>query len=508
MVYLQNNVLDYLEETVCRVPEKTAFSDGTDSMTFYQVYEESRSVASWIHAQGYYREPVIVFMNRHPREITVFFGVIRGGCFYVPVDGDMSGARISQIQQNVRSRIVVCDEETIGVARTLDLGGKLVTYNEIRRETVDVEALKEIHDKALDTDLIYVVFTSGSTGIPKGVAACHRSVLDYIAGLSDVMEFDGNTVFGSQAPLYFDACIKELYSTLKYGATTYLIPKELFVMPVKLVEFLNIWKINTICWVSSALAMVSAFDTFKTVMPEYLKNIAFGGEVFPVKQFMRWREALPDARFTNLYGPTEATGMCCYYKVEREFGLDEVIPIGRPFFNTEIFLLDEQNCLVGSGEIGEICIRGTSLTMGYYNDFEKTNEAFVQNPLNDAYPEWIYRTGDLGKYNEFGELIFISRKDYQVKHWGHRIELGEIEVNVSRLEGVGAAGCIYDGEKNRIILFYTGNIEEKELVGRLKELLPRYMIPNYVRRLRKMPLTAGGKLDRAVLKAFYQRKGE
>ena len=198
--------------------------------------------------------------------------------------------------------------------------------------------------------------------------------------------------------------------------------------------------------------------------------------------------------------------MCCYYKVEREFELDEAIPIGRPFANTEILLLKEDNTPAGQGETGEICIRGTSLTLGYYNNFEKTNEVYVQNPLNTAYPELIYRTGDLGKYNEYGELVFVSRKDYQIKHMGHRIELGEIEVNVNMLDGVKISGCIYDGQNGKIVLYYVGDMEEKELITLLKDKLPRYMIPNFVRRLEQMPFTANGKIDRVTLKKMHQEK--
>lgn len=503
---MQNNVLDYLDETVVRVPEKIAFSNGTDDMTFLEVDRDSRAIGSWLHQRGIYRKPVVVFMNKHPKEVTAFFGVIRGGCFYVPIDEEMPRVRIDLILENLKPEIILCDAETAKLAETFSYRAEIVLYDEIRQTEIDTAALQEIHDKGIDTDPIYVVFTSGSTGIPKGVVACHRSVLDYIEHLSEVLEFHEDTIFGNQTPLYFDACLKELYPTLKFGATTYLIPKEKFMLPVKLVEFLNEYHINTICWVVSALTMISAFNTFKTVVPKYLHTIAFGSEVFPIKQFRRWREVLPEAKFTNLYGPTEGTGMCCYYKVEREFALDEAIPIGRPFANTEILLLKEDNTLAGQGETGEICIRGTSLTLGYYNNFEKTNEVFVQNPLNTVYPELIYRTGDLGRYNEYGELIFVSRKDYQIKHMGHRIELGEIEVNVNMLEGVKISGCIYDGQNGKIVLYYVGDIEEKELITMLKDKLPRYMIPNYVRKLEQMPFTANGKIDRVTLTKKHQEK--
>ena len=502
---MQNNVIDYLNEIVLKKPEKLAFSNGEEGMTFKEVYEQSRSIGTYLAKNQIYNRPVVVFMNKHPKEVTAFFGVITGGNYYVPIDEEMPAGRIQLILDNVQTPLIICDDKTKDIANTFKQDGAIVTYDEICNTEIDDEILAKIHGKAIDTDPIYIVFTSGSTGIPKGVVACHRSVIDYIEQLSETLEFNENTVFGNQTPLYFDACLKELYPTLKFGATTYLIPRGLFMMPIKLVEYLNQYKINTVCWVVSALTMVSAFGAFKTVKPEYLHTIAFGSEVFPIKQFKAWKEVLPEAKFTNLYGPTEGTGMCCYYKVDRDFELDEVIPVGRPFKNTEIILLTEDNKRALDGEVGEICIRGTSLTLGYYNNFEKTQEVFVQNPLNTLYPELIYRTGDLGKFNERGELVFVSRKDYQIKHMGHRIELGEIEVNVNMIEGVKMAGCIYDEIKGKIVLYYVGSITDKELTILLKERLPRYMIPNKVINLETMPLTANGKIDRVTLKKNYQK---
>lgn len=505
---MQNHVLDYLDETVKRVPDKIAFANETDALTFQQVYDQNRAIATFLSERGIYKEPVVVLMRKHPKTITAFFGVIAAGDFYVPIDEEMPRIRIDLILENLKPRAVICDEATIELAKDFHFDGELYLYEEMIRTAIQEETLRKIRAASIDTDPIYVVFTSGSTGIPKGVVACHRSVLDYIEQLSETLEFSGETVFGNQTPLYFDACLKELYPTLKFGATTYLIPKSLFMFPIKLVEFLNEHRINTICWVVSALTMVSAFGAFKTVKPKYLHTIAFGSEVFPIKQFRIWREALPEATFTNLYGPTEGTGMCCFYKVNREFALDECIPIGHPFKNTEILLLNEKNERAALFEPGEICIRGTSLTMGYYNNPEKTAEAFVQNPLNTAYPELIYRTGDIGKYNEYGELVFVSRKDYQIKHMGHRIELGEIEVNVNLLEGIKLSGCIYDQEKGKIVLYYVGDLAAPELTRILKERLPRYMLPNYIERLAEMPLTPNGKINRVGLREKYKKDRE
>ncbi len=500
---MQNHVLDYLDNIVGRCPDKVAFANDKEELTFLQVYEQTRSIGTYLHSLGIYKEPVIVFMNKHPKTITAFFGVIEGGCFYVPIDEQMPVARINLILENVKPRLMICDEKTIKQAEKFETDAKAVCYEDIACLQADETALQAIRDKAIDTDPIYIVFTSGSTGVPKGVAACHRSVLDYIEQLSEVLKFDENTVFGNQTPLYFDACLKELYPTLKFGATTYLIPKGLFMMPIKLVEFLNEKKINTICWVVSALTMISGLQTFDTVIPKYLKTIAFGSEVFPVKQFNLWKKTLPETDFVNLYGPTEGTGMCCYYRADRFFEEGESIPIGKPFKNTEILLLDENNRLANTGEL---CIRGTSVTLGYYNNPEKTAENFVQNPLNTAYPELIYRTGDIAGYNEKGELVFVSRKDYQVKHMGHRIELGEIEANVNMLEEIKTCACVYSKTDEKIVLYYVGEKDKGVLIKQLREKLPRYMIPNETIQVETMLFTPNGKIDRKGLLTMYEKE--
>ncbi len=502
---MQNNVLNYLHKIAKEKPDKMAYSDGTESLTFAEVYSQSRSIGTFLHQKGIYKRPVVVFMRKAPKEIAAFFGVIEGGCFYVPIDEEMPASRISLILKNVESPLIICDGDTIKSAETfVQSYGDVVLYDDIIKTPIDESALDGIFRRAIDTDPIYIVFTSGSTGIPKGVVACHRSVIDYIEQLSEILGFNESTVFGNQTPLYFDACLKELYPTLKFGASTYLIPKRLFSLPVALVEYLNEHKINTVCWVVSALTMISAFDTFSVIKPQYLHTVAFGSEVFPPKQLRIWRQALPGTTFTNLYGPTEGTGMCCYYRVERDFDDMEVIPIGRPFPNRDILLLKEDGTPAGEGEEGEICIRGTSVTLGYYNDPERTKEVYVQNPLNTSYPELIYKTGDIGCRSPDGNLMFVSRKDYQIKHMGHRIELGEIEVDAAMFSDVKMTACIHDEKKKLIVLFYVGDATEKELFAELKSRLPRYMLPGKIIKLEALPFTANGKVDHIALRKMYE----
>lgn len=503
---MQTNVLEYLEHTVGRVPEKIAFSDGTQNLTFSEVFHNAKAIGTKLLHDGLSNEPVVVFMEKSPAAVNAFFGVLYAGCYYVCLDVEMPAFRIEMILSQLTPRAVICDAVTRPMLAQYGYTGEAYLFADCVTGEIDETALAAVRKAQIDTDPIYIVFTSGSTGIPKGIIACHRSVIDYIEQLSETLGFSEDTVFGNQTPLYFDACLKELYPTLKFGAKTYLIPKQNFSFPTKLVEYLNTYRINTVCWVVSALTMISATGTLRTMKPEYLHTVAFGSEVFPVKQFHLWKEALPQAKFTNLYGPTEATGMSCYYHVLRDFEETETIPIGRPFRNTAILLLNEQNQLAGKGEPGEICIRGTCLTMGYYGQPDKTAEVFVQNPLQTRFNELIYRTGDIGQYNAEGELMFISRKDYQIKHMGHRIELGEIEINGGLCEGVEAVGCIYDTDKGKIVLFYTGSAEKSAVAAYLKGRLPRYMQPNVIRQLEAMPHTPNGKLDRKALAAIYKEQ--
>ena len=496
---IQTNILQYLETTAPRVPNKIAYSDGTDSITFSELLRAARAVGSALLHMGCSKEPIAILMEKHPQVPAAFFGTVYAGCYYVPLDSSMPIHRMELILEQVGAGVIIVDEKNEKTANTLNFSGKIVRYKDVASEREDVQALSTVRQAQLDIDPIYIVFTSGSTGIPKGVAACHRSVIDYVEALSDALEFSEENVFANQTPLFFDAPLKELMPVIKFGATAYFVPKMLFMFPMKLCDFLNEHKINTVCWVVSALTMISSTGTLEKNPPRYLKTVAFGSEVFPQPQYRLWRDALPNAVFYNLYGPTEATGMSCWWRADRELEKDELIPVGKPFPNTGLMLIKSDGTEAQTGEEGEIYLRGTCVTLGYYRNAEKTSEAFVQNPLHQNYPELVYRTGDIGKINSHGELVFISRKDAQIKHMGHRIELGEIEAAAAESQSVSRACCVYDHEKKRIVLFYTGKIEPMELMTFLKGYLPRYMIPAECRRLDSIPLTPNGKIDRKFL---------
>ena len=504
------NVLEYLEKTLEQMPDpnKIAFTgvDG-EKLSFKDLSTQSRACGSYIASLDIKKQPIVVFMKKSPTMIAAFLGVIYSGNYYIPLDAEMPAFRIRLILEAVDPRVILCDDVTSGLIKEMvEALPYTINFCEINDFPANDVALADIRKNAIDSDPLYVVFTSGSTGIPKGVVATHRSVIDYIENLSDVLKVTPDTVFGNQSPLYLDACLKEVYTTLKFGSSAYLIPQSLFMFPVKLIEYINENGINTICWVASALSMIAGLGALKAALPETLHTIAFGSEVFPIKHYNLWREALPDARFIHLYGPTEATGMSCFYETSRTYEPDESIPIGFPFPNTEIILLDDNGNIPEDGLPGEICIRGTCLSPGYFGDVEKTGAVFVQNPLS-AFPDLIYKTGDLGCRGTEGELYYISRRDHQIKHMGYRIELAEIELVANGCEDVGLACAVFDEESSRIILYYVKENDgdgSAVLRSYLKTNLPRYMLPHSIYQLDELPRTPGGKIDRVELLANYK----
>lgn len=361
-----------------------------------------------------------------------------------------------------------------------------------------------VRQSMIDTDPLYALFTSGSTGVPKGAVVSHRNVINYASWYKETFDINEMTQFGSQTPFYFSMSVSDVYSTIIAGATLHIIPKKLFTFPIQLIEYMNKKEINTIYWVPSALCIVANLKVLNYADLKYVDKVLFAGEVMPTKQLNYWIDKLPNAMFANLFGPTETTDICTYYIVDRQFEDDEVLPIGKACQNCDVFLLDENNQEVLDDREGELCVRGSFLALGYYNNEEKTKEAFVQNPLNTSYPEMIYRTGDLVKYNERGELVYITRKDFQIKHMGYRIELGEIEAAVNSLEKIQNCAVIYDEIKDKIVLIYTGKIDDKGIMDGISHKIPHYMYPNVIVKKKVMPYNQNGKIDRKWLKSHYE----
>ena len=495
------SMLDDLRKQAELRPDGPMVIDETETLTFSTVAMRADRIGSALLRRGAKREPVLVFMRRSGAMIAAFFGVWKANCFYVPVDAEMGENRIRSILERVKPRFAVMDDSAEPLLSACGFSGERLDADALLSEPVDRAALDAAAEKTLDSDPAYLVFTSGSTGAPKGVVGVHRAVLDYAEQITKTLRADETDVFGMQAPLYVDACLKELLSALRCGSSVVLVPKKLFLTPVPLVEFLNAHHVTTLCWVVPALTLISALHTFDAIVPRFLKTVAFGSEAMPPKQLRVWRAHVP-ARYLNLYGPTECTGMSCFYEVDRDFSDDERIPIGHAFDNTELFLLDESG---SRAKEGEIYIRGTAVCHGYFRDPERTKAAFVQNPLHTDYPETVYRTGDLGRINAHGELEFLGRKDDQIKHMGHRIELGELEAAAKAIEGVNAACAVFDGAQSVLGLVYTGTIEKPALLKALRAKLPEYLLPKRIACADALPLTENGKTDRKAAFALLFR---
>lgn len=500
---MKNSVLSWLDETAKRLPNKLALQDISGNITYQEYRSKSLAIAYKIVElnKGEMKKPIVVYLEKGKEVLVSFMGVAYSGCFYSPIDTEMPPSRVNKILEVLKPEIVITTNKLKTNFEKFNFYGSYIIYEETICSEEDETAVKPYTEKIIDTDLLYVLFTSGSTGVPKGVSICHRSVIDYTDWVTETFNITQKDTFGNQAPFYFDNSILDIYSCMKTGATLNIIPKKLFFQPVPLLEYIKYNKINTIFWVPSALIVVSKLKAFRNVdLSDTLKRVLFCGEVMPNKQLNIWRKFLPNVTYANLYGPTEITDACTYYIVDREFSDDEPLPIGIPMSNTDILVLNDEDKLVTDDEVGELCVRGTSLAMGYYNNPEKTRSAFVQNPLNKAVPEIIYRTGDLVRYNEYREIIYISRKDFQIKHLGHRIELGEIETAISSLEEVTLNCCLYDEKNQKIVLFVDAQVDRDYIKERIEKLVPEYMIPGKVIYLENMPINANGKIDRIKLK--------
>lgn len=503
---MQPNVLSWLDNSAKCYPNKVAICDDSGSITYSEYKSKSIAIARKIidikhNGNVSVKSPVVVFLEKGFETLVSFMGIAYSGGFYSPIDVDMPKTRVDKILETLKPQVVITSADLLERFKQYDYKGDFIIYDQIVECADDEKIVSQITAQIIDTDLLYVLFTSGSTGIPKGVSIAHRSVIDYIDWVTETFFISADDTFGNQAPFYFDNSILDIYACLKTGATLYIIPKKLFFQPVPLLEYIKEKRINTIFWVPSALIVISKLKAFRNVdLTGTLKRVLFCGEVMPNKQLNIWRKYLPDVVYANLYGPTEITDACTYYVVNREFLDDEPLPIGIPMKNTDVLVLDMNNELVSGNEVGELCVRGTSLAMGYYNNPEKTKEVFVQNPLNTTVPEIIYRTGDLVKYNEYGELIYLSRKDFQIKHLGHRIELGEIETAVSSLDGITLCCCLYDERKSKIVLFIDADFDRDFIKAGIEKYVPEYMIPGKVVYMTDMPLNANGKIDRVKLK--------
>lgn len=496
------NVLDYLEYAAKVNPDRIALEDGNGQITYESYRRLARRVGLYLIEKGFHNtnKPIGVVAARDKYTLVLFMGILYSGNFYVPVDPELKEEKKNHIIQQSGMELLLSIEDVSEVLAMND--------------GISKEALEYAYDTDAEDKALYLIYTSGSTGVPKGGLKTHGAMMDYVEAFSATYPYGEHEILGNQTPFFFDASAKDIYLCLKNMATMEIIPTALFSMPVKLVEYLNEKMVGIISWVPSALSLLTQLNVFADIKPTTLKKVFFVGEVFPMKQLNKWRKEMPDLTYVNLYGSSEIAGICLYYEVKKDdiFADTESLPMGKPLSNCKIVLIEQESgkVITDQNVSGEIYLSSKALAKEYYGDKEKTENSFVMVDLDGTGERRYFKTGDIAFYNENGDLVFTSRKDFQIKHMGHRIELGEIEVAALSLDGIEKCGCIYDNDKKRIIL-YCECAPDSELSGpqikaALTEKLSSYMVPNRIVLIDKVPLNANGKIDRVELKRIYSTK--
>ena len=503
------NLIELFEETVKCYPQKVAVIDKDREITFSALHQQSLRLASRLISMGIAQnKPVGVFLDKSIESVYANLGILYAGDFYMNLDIKTPAERIRNIIQLVEPAAIISTTRQIKPIEGIIPSTTQVILLDEADETADVDATAILRrlSTIIDTDPSCIINTSGSTGTPKGVVLNHKSFFDFIEWAIDTFHFGDDLVMGSLSPIVFDIYSFELCMLMAKASTLVVLPAHLAAFPAKILEVLEQHKVNFLFWVPTIMVNIANMDLLSTFKLESLKTVWFAGEVFPTKQYNYWHHHLPQTTFANLYGPIEITLDCTYYIINKEIPDEEPLPIGYPCRNTDILVLDDEDRLVKEANVeGELCVRGTSLAMGYYNNPEKTAAAFVQNPLNKAYPEVIYRTGDIVCYSEEGLIMFKGRKDNIVKHQGYRTDLGEIEhVIINTLKLVKNGCIVYNQAEKQITLFYEAEEEVPVTEFRLSigKVLPKYMIPTAYHRLEQLQRNANGKIDRL----FYKKQ--
>jgi amino acid adenylation domain-containing protein len=501
---MQSNVIAYFENGAARrYPDKIAIVDGSAQITFAQLEARSKRLAEVLIARAdVFNRPIAVYLPKSAGVVVANLAILYSGNIYSNLDVKSPPQRLKNIIANIGPRLVIASRDrTEELAAAGVAEDDLVFIEDVADEGADYDsdALLARLQQMIDTDPLCIINTSGSTGTPKGVVLSHRGTIDFMDWVFDTFQFDDSVVIGSLSPFYFDIYTLELNLCLAKGATLVIIPDQLPIFPAKLMEFLADARINFLFWVPSIMVNIANLGLLDKVALPDLRTVFFAGEVFPTRHLNMWRRALPQAQFVNLYGPIEIHVDCTYYIVEGDIPDDQPIPIGYPCRNTDILILNEANQPCAVDEQGELCVRGSSLAHGYWNDPEKTARAFVQNPLNKLYPELIYRTGDLATRRSNGQIFLAGRKDFQIKHMGYRIELPEIEHQVLGIPGIANACVVYDQPKKAITLFYQpsgADVPAATIRQALSDIFPKYMLPTAFHSMERLPMNPNGKIDR------------
>lgn len=485
--------------------DSVAASDLDNKITYGELldsaYELALKINSCISKKN---NPILIITSRNIESIIAIWGTVCSGNFYVCVDSKTPASRIQDILDYIEPKAVVIADSKFNH----DLKNNRKCLSAEKSSTkYDFETIHQYIENLniTESDPLYMVFTSGSTGTPKAVIKSNRSIIAFAESFTKEFKINGQNslVFGNQASFDFDVSAKDIFISVFLSSEIFIIPNSAFLVPQKLSKVLKEHNVSMLIWAASAIKYVQRFDCFKNCFPEKIERVFFSGECMTGECISYWKKYLPDACYVNLYAPSEVTGNCLYY-VAKESSYSGILPLETCFSNSKVLIINEEGKEIENGEKGEILVGGAFLSIGYYKRPDSTADRFIQNPHHNDYSDVFFKTGDF-VVKEGNYLYFSGRVDNQIKHMGHRIELEEIECHCQKV-GIEAETCaIYDEENEKIVLYVDNrDITYEELISKLRQVAPKYMLPHEVFYIEKIPHTQRGKLARNELKIIYK----
>jgi amino acid adenylation domain-containing protein len=522
----------FLTASAMRRPTSAAVRMDGATMSYETLERSTNQLARALRRLGVREgDRVGLYVPKSFASVLGVFGIMKAGACYVPLDPGAPAKRTAFIMRDCDIKVVLAAASTLRLLNDIVAEGCGLNVVVLADEVSGVQAsdnfeangvrvlpwasIREEDDAGLatsviDTDLAYILYTSGSTGSPKGVMISHRTILTFINWSHDTFKLTADDRITSHAPLHFDLSTFDIYATVKAGGTIVLLNEHLSALPEELAKVIEAERVTVTYLVPSILSLLVRYGNLGRRDLSSLRLVLFAGEVFPIKYLRQLVAAVPRAQFYNLYGPTE-TNVCTYYQVQPEDVAPErtqAVPIGRACGNIEVFALsDGGERVLEPGVEGELWVRGSCVAEGYWGDAEKTARGFVQNPLNAVWRDVAYRTGDIVTLGPDKEnWLFVGRRDHMIKSRGYRIEIGEIESAFYRHEAVREAAVIAipdDLLGSRLRAFVVPaegrTVTVSELNNFCSQLLPKYMVPEAIELCEGIPKTSSGKTDRPAL---------
>lgn len=496
---MKTSILAYLEETARRVPEKTAFYDDRESLSFAALLEQAQRIGSYLAQRVAPRQPVALLLDaRSIRNLPALFGILYAGCAYAPLDIAMPPERLRLLLTLLSPAAALVDERGEKAIRACEMADiPVCREQDAAAAPADQALLDAVRAQSSVFDPLSILYTSGSTGIPKGSVQTHFSYLHWTEATIAMYGLTEETVLANQSPFFYANSILEIFPPVALGASVYMLPAGALTFPARLIDSLNAHCVTELCMTPSSFISIVHAGALRPGCLPHLKWGIMSGESMPWGPLERWMDAAPNAGWWHFYGSTEMFSVAVG-KVARTHQLGDRLPVGWPFPLVHICFVDENGDALPPGEPGEMLVSSPWIASGYYRDPERTASSWVIDPLGQGWQERFFRGGDIGYIRPDGQLMVLGRRDTQIKHLGYRMEIGEVEAALQHAPGWQEGCVLFDGE--RLWCFYTGDIDEKTLKNSLRERLARYMLPDVFVRLDELPRTATMKLDRNALK--------